>query len=546
MRRLNRLFVATVLTASVLTVIGHPVNAQQSADIAKLVQRLGQSNGRQFGSYHIAAHKFLQRFYAARQNRPAWIRRENALSLASAVADAPSDGLLVQDFHPGALGLASAKSTQHKLSAAERDIVLSDAFIRLLYQLHYGKVSPERFDTNWNFERKAPSGKSEALISAALDTGEVGTLISAARPSGPYHQIMRTALSTYRTHLSRGGWSTITSGPALKPGIQAPRIAAIRKRLSITGEYGATTPETVDLYDAGLVEAVGQFQSKHGIDVDGVIGPGTIRAMNVSAETRINQIRVNIERGRWIDQALKGKKDLVIVNAAGFYLLTVLNGKFVWWTDVITGKPYHKTPLFTDNIKYVEFNPTWTIPGGILRNEVLPKLRANPGYLAAKGYDLIGSNGQKVDPAGIDWATMSGRGFPYRVVQPPGPKNALGLVKFIFPNKHNVYLHDTPSRQLFNKTGRAFSHGCVRVKDPMKFAEVLLGNRNGMTRAQIDRIVTSKKLTRVNLKKTIPVAILYWTADPVWQGGIRFYQDVYKRDARVLKALDAPFRLPNR
>jgi murein L,D-transpeptidase YcbB/YkuD len=242
---------------------------------------------------------------------------------------------------------------------------------------------------------------------------------------------------------------------------------------------------------------------------------------------------------------LRGERDLVVVNIAGFYLLTVFDGKIAWWTDVVTGTPYHKTPVFTDKIRYVEFNPTWTIPPGILRRETLPKLRNNPSYLVDKGYDLIASDGRKVDSTAIDWSAMSARGFPYRVVQPPGPANSLGLVKFMFPNRHNVYLHDTPSRELFSKTGRAFSHGCVRVKDPMKFAELLLGNRNNISRAKIDSIVETGQLTRINLSKPMRVAILYWTADPVWDGGIRFYEDVYQRDGEILDALNGEF-LPER
>ena len=519
-------------------------NAQAAADpsLKRHVEALATTAGHRVGPYEIASKSFIERFYALRNFRPAWTNPKSFKALSTAIADVASHGLLIRDFHPEALGLASPRSGDRQLTGSERDIVLTDALIRLLYQLYYGKIDPKRFDANWNLERKAPAGNTAELISAALDAGDFTKIFALATPDGPNYERLRAALRTYRAYVAGGGWPTIADGPVLKPGDQDPRLEVVRKRLRVTGEFGASSAGPPDLYDNALVESVGRFQAKHGLDVDGVIGPATIRAMNVPAKARVDQIRVSLERARWITRALKGKKDLVIVNAAGFYLLTMLDGKYVWWTDVITGKPYHKTPLFTDRIRYIDFNPTWTIPGGILRNEIIPKVRANPGYLAAKGYDLIGPDGTKVNPATVNWANPSG----YRVVQPPGPKNALGLVKFMFPNKHHVYLHDTPSRQLFSKTGRAFSHGCVRVKDPMKFAEVLLGNRNGMSRAEIDRIVASKRLTRVNLKKPVPVAILYWTADPVWEGGIRFYEDVYKRDARVLKALDSKFRLADR
>jgi murein L,D-transpeptidase YcbB/YkuD len=539
----RRLSMGIMVAGTLLLLAIAQVNAQTGGDpfLERRVEALAMSNGHAIGPYKIASKSFIKRFYSLRNFRPAWNSPKNFRALSTAIADIASHGLLMRDFHPEALGLASPKPNDRRLTGAEREIVLTDALIRLLYQLYYGKVDAKRFDANWNFERKAPAGNTAQRISAAFDSDSLDKIITEATPNGLNYERLRAGLRAYRTHAAKGAWPIVAAGGGvIKPGEQNPAVATIRQRLQITGEYIVTSDGPTDLYDNALIEAVGRFQAKHGIDVDGVLGPATISAMNVSAKARVQQIRVNLERARWISRALKDKQDLVIVNVAGFYLLTLLDGKVAWWTEVITGKPYHKTPMFTDRIRYVEFNPTWTIPSGILRNEILPKVRANPGYLAAKGYDVIGADGAKVDSATVNWSNPSG----YRIVQPPGPKNALGLVKFMFPNKHNVYLHDTPSRQLFSKTGRAFSHGCVRVKDPMKFAEVLLGNRNSMPRSEIDRIVASKRLTRVSLKKSVPVAILYWTADPVWEGGIRFYQDVYKRDDRILMALDGPFLAP--
>ncbi len=538
-------FTMTFVLVAWMALLGTNTANAQRADAASQLESsviaLSTEAGQRIGPYRIAAPQFITRFYKARDYRPAWVNGENILALTAAIAEAPLDGLLVRDFHPEAIGL-SDREANVVLTPAERDIVLTDAFVRLLYQLHYGKVSPQRLDKDWNLRRKNTKQSADVLISEALDNGQVAALVARARPQGFRYKLMRNVLSVYRGYAQRGGWPTLADGPVLKPGAQDPRIPILRQRLTITGVLTSSAIGAEDIYDAPLLEALKAFQLQHGLDVDGVLGPASIRALNVSASDRVEQIRVNMERARWFSEPLKDLRDLVIVNTAGFYLLTILDGEFVWWTNVITGKPYHKTPQFIDSIKYVEFNPTWTIPGGILRNEILPKLKANANYLVEKGYDLINSNGQKVNSTSIDWNTVSARSFPYRVVQPPGPKNSLGLVKFMFPNKHNVYLHDTPNRTLFSKTGRAFSHGCVRVKDPMKFAEVLLNNRNGVTRSKIDSIVGSQKLTRVKLSKPIKVAILYWTVDPVWEGGIRFYEDVYKRDGKILKALNAKFR----
>ncbi len=515
----------------------------QAGAIEQRIETLEKAGAKQIGSYKLASIKFLANFYRHRAYAPAWANPKDVGVLARAVANVETHGLRAGDFHPDVLGV-SAGGAAASLSAADRDIVQSDALFRLLYQLHFGKVSPQRLDKNWNLKGPKRTGRGLEIVSAALKSGELQRLIEHVSPQSPNYERLQDALRKYRAFSNAGGWQKIPDGAMLKPGASDPRIPTIRTRLSITGEYAGAADPNNGIFDPPLEDAVKRFQAKHGLDADGVVGPATLEAMNVSAKARVDQIRVNLERARWIVGSLKDQLDLVAVNTAGFYLITRLDGEFVWWTDVITGTPYHKTPMFTDTMKYVEFNPTWTIPPGILRKEILPNLTADPTYLASKGYDLIGSDGRKVDATAIDWAAQKGRGFPYSVVQPPGPTNALGRVKFMFPNKHNVYLHDTPSRQLFSKTGRAFSHGCVRVNDPLKLAEVLLGNRNGMTRQQIDQIVASGKLTRVNLKKPIKIAILYWTVDPLWSGGTRFYRDVYKRDGKILSALDSAFSPP--
>jgi murein L,D-transpeptidase YcbB/YkuD len=540
---------ACALTCAVFLLVGaSPAVAQLTPPETALAEALGklETSPGWIGPYDIASGRFLKRLYEHRNYRHAWNSAGNVAALKAAIAEAPSHGLAIEDFHAAAFGMTPPKPSDRRLLGFEQDLVMSDALVRLLYQLHYGKVDPARLDADWNFDRPPPPGNTVELISAALDNGQIEKLLATVRPEGANYARLKVALAKYRAFEADGGWPAIEEGPVLKPGDRDPRVAVIRKRLAVTGEYPepAVPAEEPDLFDDALVQAVRRFQERHGLDVDGVPGPATLRAMNVPVKDRIDQIRVSLERARWIIRSIEGQRDLIIVNIAGFYLLTLLDGKFVWSTDVITGTPYHKTPVFTDQVRYIEFNPTWTIPPGILRNEILPKQRANSGYLASKGYDLIASNGRKVSPASVDWSSISSRGFPYRVVQPPGPNNALGLVKFMFPNKHNVYLHDTPGRELFSKTGRAFSHGCVRVRDPMKFAEILLGNRNAMSRDRIDQIVASKRLTRVNLKSPVQVAILYWTADPIWGDDIRFYEDVYKRDARVLAALNADFRLP--
>lgn len=522
-----------------------PVAAQDKpmTPIQQRIVALTLRGGGTIAGTPVEAVSFIQRLYERRGYRPAWVDPAANRQLRQAVLDSRHDGLRIGDFHSHVLGFSRLDYWPAAITDAERDILKTSALVNLLYQLYFGKVSPERLDPRWNLKREElPLADAAQAISTAIDEGKVAALVARARGDGPWYAKLRRALQRYRRLATAGGWPTVPAGPALKPGMTDPRVAMLRRRLAATGEYAGPLDTADPVYDAALVAAVEKFQRNHGIDVDGIVGPAALRALNVPAQRRVDQIRVNLERARWMSRPLRRQKDLIMVNIAGFYLLTILDGKLAWSTAVITGKPYHKTPVFTDRIRYIEFNPTWTIPPGILRNEILPQQRRNPRYITAKGYDLLTREGRKVDPASIDWNAMQGRGFPYRVVQPPGPKNALGRVKFMFPNRYNVYLHDTPGRGLFSKTGRAFSHGCVRVQDPLKFAEILLQHRNGTGRGAIDRWLASGRQTRINLKAPLPVAIMYWTVDPLFETGIRFYDDVYGRDAKVLKALDARFR----
>jgi len=545
--RLAKYFGMTLSIAVALAFTFNGVRAQDaraadSQDLQQRVLALSSPSGRQIGSAHIAAVPFIKDFYAARNYRPAWTSPDSVVALQQAITNSWRDGLQSADFHAVSLGIEPSRDVE-QITAVERDIIQTDAFVRLLYQLYFGKVDPVKVDPNWNFQRRLPNGEALSIISNAIENGEVAELTAFARPKDARYDQLRRLLVRMVGHLRAGGWPRIPQGGTLKLGDSDARVTVLRRRLSITGEFGPNAQsETPEIYDPALQQAVQKFQTLNGIDADGVVGPATVAALNVSAQQRVDQIRVNMERSRWILPALQGQRDLVVVNAAGFYLWLFLDGQFVWGTEVITGKPYHKTPVFTEMMTYVVLNPDWTVPRSILRNEIFPKAKADPSYLAAKNYDLVSSNGDKVSPTSLDWTTLTAKQFPYRVVQRPGPRNALGLVKFIFPNRFNVYLHDTPSRQLFSKTGRAFSHGCIRVKDPLKFAELVFGQRNGWSRETIDQVIASGKQRRVNLKKPLKVAILYWTVDPGRDGEIYFYKDIYGRDAKLLKALNSEFK----
>jgi len=318
------------------------------------------------------------------------------------------------------------------------------------------------------------------------------------------------------------------------------RIKIIRKRLAATEEL---TTENMDsaVFDELVVEAVKRFQKRHNLVTDGVIGNKTLAAMNVPVSSRIDQIIINMERYRW----LKRLRDdsLVVVNIAGFEAAAGQSGKFDVRMPVIVGKAYHKTPVFSDTIKYVDFNPFWNVPNSIARNEMLPKLKKNPEYLGTKNMRIFQGwdpDSPELDPTTIDWSKVSQKDMNrYRIRQDPGPNNALGTLKIIFPNKYNVYLHDTPSHGLFKQERRAFSHGCIRMGQPAEMAAwVLGGEEKGWSVARVNEIVASQKRQVVSLDKPMPVYILYRTVFVDSEDHILyFYEDIYGRDALLAKAL---------
>ena len=383
------------------------------------------------------------------------------------------------------------------------------------------------------------SKRPRALLSDAIKAGDIGRLFDRMRPQNLRYVWLRSALKRYRAYAAAGGWAAVPVGATLKPGQNDTRVAELRKRLAVTGDLtAAPAPADPNVFDADVVAAVERFQTRHGLDVDGAVGPATLAALNVPVERRIDQIRVNLERQRWILH--EAYDEFLVVNIAGFEVYWVKDDAVIWSEAVQVGKAYTQTPLFKDSIRYLEFNPTWTIPPGIIRRSVLPALKKDPGYLDRKGYHLLTQDGQRVDPKTVDWQAT--KGMPYIVRQPPGPDNALGRVKFMFPNPHFVFLHDTNHRELFDRSGRAFSAGCVRVRNPFDLAERLLVGQGDWDRAKIGRVVASGKNTRVNLDRPLRIIIAYFTARAIDQT-VYFEPDIYERDAAVLSALDGDFRL---
>ncbi len=289
--------------------------------------------------------------------------------------------------------------------------------------------------------------------------------------------------------------------------------------------------------DAATVEAVKAFQAGSGLDADGAVGPATLRALNRGPDGKINQVLVNMERWRWMPDDL-GRRHLR-ANIAGFDVTAWNDGVKERTHLTIVGRTYRKTPVFSDNISYLVLNPWWETPDSLATRDKIPTFRKDPATVERLGFQILDRQGAVVQSSSIDWNTVGPGNFPYRIRQRPGELNALGQVKIMFPNKHNVYLHDTPSKGLFAQRQRAFSSGCLRTENPLDLSAWLLSETQQWTRARIDEVVQTGRETRVNLSKPMPVHILYFTVENEGEYGVRYLDDIYDRDAKVLAGLKA-------
>jgi murein L,D-transpeptidase YcbB/YkuD len=535
------------LTVAIFFVLQSIATAQQSdvrESIRVEIEQLRESGVLSIGGVDIAAGNLLAEVYERRNFAPNWTDRDEILELITVIENAARDGLNTADYHLEEVEfvyreLGAGNLTSPREQAA-LDVMLTDSLFRLGYHQRFGKVNPQNLDPTWNFRRELNDQSPALVMQQAMDAPSLSEFIDNLVPRGPVYRELQIALVEYRELAASGGWPSITDGPTLKPGATDTRLGAIARRLAVTGDISdVRTFAAITEYDEVLEAGVRKFQARHGLASDGVIGPVTLRAMNVPIEHRIEQLRLNLERARWVFDDIS--ENFIVVNIAGFRAYLVRDGKITWVTKVQVGKTYHQTPVFRDEMKYVVFNPTWTVPYSIATKEMLPRIKNEPTYFQNRDFDVKNRSGENVDPADIDWTKLSRGNFPYTFVQRPGPRNALGRVKFIFPNEHSVYLHDTPSKSLFDRSERTFSHGCVRVSNPFELAELLLGPK-GWDSEKITATLDSAKTTTVYLPEPLPVLLLYWTAEIGPGGDIHFYSDVYERDQRIVKALDEPFR----
>lgn len=482
----------------------------------------------------------LTAFYEQSQFAPAWTRRDSTDQLLAALHALSHVGLAPEHYALGELQRRRAVLDDPRATAqqhAQFDVLATDACLTALAHLYRGNVAPATLDTHWNFDpRLIDQAHGLAAIRDALAHGTVNTLFARARPQHPLYGQLRSSLGQLRKVAAKGGWPLIDVGPTLKPDDVDPRVSALRQRLRLAG-YPAGAAED-DLYDPALEDALKQFQREHFLTVDGYLGKITLATLNVPIAARIDQLQANLERARWLLHELQG--DFVMVDIAGYLVSYYSEGKPVWRSRVQVGKPYRRTPVFKSSITYITLNPTWTVPPGIFRNDTLPKIRSNPGYLVANRMRVLDSQGRELSPGSVNWDDPRG----IMVRQDAGPGNSLGRLVIRFPNDHLVYLHDTPHQHLFDAEQRPFSSGCIRVEHSRELAELLLDDPVHWKRTEIDQAIDTLKTQTVMLREPVPLLLAYWTVDMHEGNRVSFRPDIYKRDPPLIAALARPRAMP--
>jgi len=528
------------------------VQTQTYTDIQKaILNRLKTGNG------SIKSAKgtvpLRERFYSERQFQPAWIRdktvSDQAPRLLPVLREADREGLNPGDYRIDQIESLLAQVKQRYNGAnsvtvetwADLDVMLTDAFFSYGTHVSTGRLDPGKWFYQWIPYRR--SVDLVQVLNEALDKKNAEAALKSLPPRYPAYAQLRTELANYRRIAADGGWVTIPEKTTLKKGSNGNTVTILKHRLVIAGDLDGATLGIDEHFDGILQEALQRFQERHGLKASGVMDEETRKALNFSVEKRIRQIEWNMERWRWLPDELGPR--YIMVNIPDYRLFVVENQVTIMSMKTVVGKLTQPTPVFMDNMSYLELNPTWNLPKSIVADEMIPKAKKDPNFLTKKRIRIYNwsSTAQEIDPYSIDWATVNPKKFPYRMIQDIGV-NPLGRIKFMFPNQFDVYLHDTTQKSLFQRSKRMYSHGCIRVERPYELGEWVLKDDPAWSKVRLLKEIKKGKRQVVNLPKHIPVYVIYLTAWFDTRGHIHFRDDIYDYDKsleKVLQMSNSPF-----
>ncbi|MCZ4351410.1 L,D-transpeptidase family protein [Roseovarius aestuarii] len=519
-KAVQRLSVA-VATSLVLAFV---VPGELRAEVTAFKQAIAE------GAAHDDA---LSAFYRENNYKGIWtgatdVERHRRQALMQAIADSSAHGLPASRYDAdGLMRLMKEARTPRDLGRVE--IEMSRTFLRLARDMQTGLLTPSKIDSG--IVRDVPYRTPASYLTNFTESNPRGFFRALPPKSGEYARLIREKTRLER-QITAGGWGPEVHANALKPGQSGAAVVALRNRLV---SMGYMKRSATNVYDVAMQQAVQEFQEAHGLVADGTAGASTIREINTSVEQRLSSIMVAMERERWLNMP-RGQRH-ILVNLTDFTARIIDDDKVTFETRSVIGKNVsdRRSPEFSDEMEYMEINPVWNVPRSITVKEYLPQMQRNRN--AVSYLKLYNSRGQQVSRANVNFAAYNARNFPFDLKQPPSNRNALGLVKFMFPNKYNIYLHDTPSKSLFQRNSRAFSHGCIRLQQPFEFAYALLAKQEADPKTYFDTRLKSGQQQQVKLKKKVPVHIIYRTAFTQAKGHMQYREDVYGRDALIWNAL---------
>lgn len=571
----------------------------QNSLLFKLTHEIADGRQKKLMRQPIHMTKAIVPFYEQNGYTPIWVRNGQFQpilgTLIQSIENSYTDGLNPQNYHLDKIKelyyllteVTPLKEQPYNGFLMDLELLLTDAVLRLTQHLHFGQIDPTRLNISWGLYRQPTNLLSDLM--AALQRDQLEAFLMQIRPQHPaYAQLQQTYAHYQNLAKTNEKWVRVPKGKALKVGVENERVAKLRQRLRAEGylmdKFNGIQTDTLpllteapvaelaladhsinqdvssitavadvnsevafytyvqtdsvvneQLFDQALADAVKAFQTQHNLTADGVVGNATLNVLNIPLATRVQQLAINLERWRWLPRNL-GERHIV-ANIPSFELYIVENhDEVVLEKKIMVGTKKHRTPVFTSTMRYIEFSPYWNVPFSIATKEILPILKRNPGYLAGENMDLF-AGGRKVDPWSVNWNAVSPRTFKYYIRQNPDKNNALGRVKFLFPNKHNVYIHDTPSKHLFPKDVRAYSHGCLRLETPMELAEYLMHKDKGWSAQRTNNLERTKKNKRIKLDEPFPVYVLYFTNWVTPNGEVQLLSDIYGRDKVIAKAM---------